>query len=173
MAASLVAVLARLVISQNATSVPRRSNPSFVRVARDSPKARRAESAGKRKANRQGRWINRAARRPLDRLSPHGWRGDHQRAAKNPKPAAPAFGRGFLQIFHRLFGDIQRTHILPDLMIEWSNAAEMPDDALDRFIDARLDLVLTRLREYLPGVPFEVIDTRSVVSPSRNHGSRY
>ncbi|MGH8610002.1 MAG: hypothetical protein ACREX9_22115 [Gammaproteobacteria bacterium] len=39
----------------------------------------------------------------------------------------------------------------------------MSDDALDQFVDARLELVLMRLREYLVGIPFEVIDTRSVV----------
>lgn len=62
------------------------------------------------------------------------------------------------------FADIQRTHLLPDLLVEWAGAAEMSDNALDRFVDARLELVLARLREYLAGVPFEVIDTRSVVA---------
>jgi hypothetical protein len=59
------------------------------------------------------------------------------------------------------FGDLQKTHLLPDLLVQWANAAEMPDDALDQFVEARLELVLTRLRECLPGIPFEVIDTRS------------
>ena len=59
------------------------------------------------------------------------------------------------------FADVQRTHLLPDLLVEWAGAGEMSDDALDRFIDARLELVLTRLREYLAGIPFQVIDTRS------------
>lgn len=68
------------------------------------------------------------------------------------------------------FGEIQRTHLLPDLIIEWSKAAEMFDDALERFIDARLELVLTHLREYLPGIPFEVMDTRSAVSRSGDQG---
>ena len=40
----------------------------------------------------------------------------------------------------------------------------MSEDALERFVDARLELVLTRLREYLAGIPFEVIDKRSAVA---------
>ena len=41
---------------------------------------------------------------------------------------------------------------------------EMSDDALEKFVDARLELVLTRLRKYLDGIPFEVVDTRSVAA---------
>ena len=63
------------------------------------------------------------------------------------------------------FDDVRRTHLLPDLLVELAGADEMADDSLDRFIDARLDLVLARLREYLVGLPFEVIDTRSADAP--------
>lgn len=62
------------------------------------------------------------------------------------------------------FSDVQRTHLLPDLLPEWVDATEMPENALDRFVDARLELILTRLREYLTSIPFEVIDTRSAVT---------
>ena len=37
----------------------------------------------------------------------------------------------------------------------------MPEDALGDFIDARLELIIERLRKYLDGIPFEVVDTRS------------
>ena len=59
------------------------------------------------------------------------------------------------------FLKIQRTHFLPDLLVKWVDATEMSEDALNLFVDARLELVLMRLREYLTGVPFEVIDARS------------
>ncbi len=59
------------------------------------------------------------------------------------------------------FYEVQRTHLLPDLLVEWVEATEMSEDALDLFVEARLELVLTQLREYLSGIPFEVIDTRS------------
>ena len=59
------------------------------------------------------------------------------------------------------FPEIQRTHLLPDLLVEWVEATEMAEDALERFVEARLNLVLTRLRDYLADISFEVIDTRS------------
>jgi len=62
------------------------------------------------------------------------------------------------------FADIQRTHMLPEVLAEWARVTEMPGDALGSFIDARVDLVLARLREYLPGISFEIIDSRSVVA---------
>lgn len=67
------------------------------------------------------------------------------------------------------FSKVQRTHFLPDLLVEWVGATQMPNDALDLFVEARLELILTQLREYLTGVPFEVIDTRTVADNSR-HG---
>ena len=57
--------------------------------------------------------------------------------------------------------EVQRTHLLPDLIVEWARAEQMPHDALDTFLDARLDLVIDQLRSYLPDIPFEVIDTRT------------
>ncbi len=59
------------------------------------------------------------------------------------------------------FSEVQKTHLLPDLLTEWAEATEMPEDALDQFIEARLELVLTRLRYYLSSITFEVIDTRA------------
>ncbi len=58
------------------------------------------------------------------------------------------------------FAEVQRTHLLPDLLLEWVDEEKMSEDALDLFVDARLELVLTRLRDYLSGMPFEFIDTR-------------
>ncbi len=66
------------------------------------------------------------------------------------------------------FSDIQRTHFLPDLLVEWVGAKDMTEDALNLFVDARLELVLTQLREYLSGIPFEVIDTRSASANGEN-----
>ena len=59
------------------------------------------------------------------------------------------------------FDELQRTHLLPDAIVEWARAEQMPHDALDTFIDARLDLVIQQLQSYLTNVPFEVIDTRT------------
>jgi hypothetical protein len=66
------------------------------------------------------------------------------------------------------FDEVRRTHLLPDMLVELAGADEMADDSLDRFIDARLDLVLARLRESLVGLPFDVIDTRSADATEEN-----
>jgi hypothetical protein len=60
---------------------------------------------------------------------------------------------------HRV--DIERTHLLPGELFVWALAGSIQDDALDTFIDARLDLLIGRLRKCLDGLPFEVVDTRS------------
>jgi hypothetical protein len=59
------------------------------------------------------------------------------------------------------FGATQRTHLLPDVLLEWAQANEMPEDALNTFIEARLELLLGRLREYLGEITFAVIDTHT------------
>ena len=59
------------------------------------------------------------------------------------------------------FADIERTHLLPDRLAEWARTDAMPESALDEFVEARLELVLESLQEYLRDIAFEVIDTRS------------
>jgi hypothetical protein len=59
------------------------------------------------------------------------------------------------------FAEIQDTHLLPDVVVEWAQAEQMPANALDVFVERRLDLILARLREYPPGIAFEVIDTQT------------
>lgn len=59
------------------------------------------------------------------------------------------------------FADVERTHLLPDLLAEWARTDVMPEDALEQFVEARLELVLELLREYLQDIAFEVVDTRS------------
>ena len=59
------------------------------------------------------------------------------------------------------FEEIQNTHLLPDAIIEWAQVEKLPRDALDTFVDARLDLVIEQLRSCLANITFEVIDTRA------------
>lgn len=58
------------------------------------------------------------------------------------------------------FENIRKTHLLPDLLVEWATSGVMPDDALERFVEARLNLVVRTLQKYLPGISFNVVDTR-------------
>ena len=59
------------------------------------------------------------------------------------------------------FADVERTHLLPDRLAEWARTDVMPEGALEEFVEARLEIVLQLLREYLQDIAFEVIDTRS------------
>ena len=65
------------------------------------------------------------------------------------------------------FAEIQRTHLLSDALADWARSDEMPEEALDVFIESRLDLVLARLGELLGDVPMEVIDTRAQTDPNQ------
>ena len=59
------------------------------------------------------------------------------------------------------FAEIQRTHLLPEVIFDWVQAGQMPDDALEIFVEARLELILAQIRNNLEGIHFEVIDTRT------------
>ena len=59
------------------------------------------------------------------------------------------------------FDDIKKTHLLPDILDDLVNSKEMSEDALERFVEGRLDLVAQALKQYLKGIAFELVDTRS------------
>jgi hypothetical protein len=69
----------------------------------------------------------------------------------------------YLKEYEQHRAAIERTHLLPDELFVWAQAGSIQEDALDTFIEARLDLLVDRLRGYLGEVPFEVVDTRSTV----------
>ena len=51
-------------------------------------------------------------------------------------------------------------HLIPLDILEWARQEEMPDNALDIFIEKRIDLLINILREKLTGIIFDVVDTR-------------
>ncbi len=57
------------------------------------------------------------------------------------------------------FDLIQKTHLLPDQLVDWAQQENMPEDALSKFIENRLDVLLSILSGYLAGIRFEAIDT--------------
>ena len=58
------------------------------------------------------------------------------------------------------FKNVIKTHLLPNQILEWSNLHEMPSDALDKFIEERIDLIIDELKENLEGINIEIIDTK-------------
>jgi len=59
------------------------------------------------------------------------------------------------------FRQVLEDHFVPLTVLEWAYAAEMPGDALDVFIEKRIDGILNCLREKMPQVKFNVVDTAS------------
>lgn len=58
------------------------------------------------------------------------------------------------------FEAVIKTHVLPIKLLQWSRLESMPSDALDQFIERRVDLVIDELKKNMGGVTIEVIDTK-------------
>ncbi|MDQ3634643.1 MAG: DUF262 domain-containing protein [Acidobacteriota bacterium] len=57
------------------------------------------------------------------------------------------------------FEAIMPTHLLPHEILEWARKDEMPSNALDLFIENRVNLIIVNLKTKLQGITFEEIDT--------------
>lgn len=60
------------------------------------------------------------------------------------------------------FKNVIKTHLLPEQILEWSSMPEMPSDALDKFIEERIDLIIEELKKNLEGINIEIIDTKEM-----------
>lgn len=58
------------------------------------------------------------------------------------------------------FEKVIESHLLPREIIEWARMEKMPSDALDQFIEKRIDLIIDELKSNLKGIGFEIIDTQ-------------
>ena len=56
------------------------------------------------------------------------------------------------------FENAIKSHMLPVELLEWSRMEVMPENALDQFIEKRVELVIGELKEILSGTNFEVVD---------------
>ena len=54
------------------------------------------------------------------------------------------------------------SHYLPSNILEWVTLENMPINALDEFIEARIELIIDELRKLLEGIEFDVIDTKNL-----------
>jgi len=57
------------------------------------------------------------------------------------------------------FEAIMPTHLLPKEILEWARTNNMPPNALDIFIEKRVELIIDDLKKKLPISKFDVIDT--------------
>jgi hypothetical protein len=58
------------------------------------------------------------------------------------------------------FEQVLQSHLLPQELLDWARMDKMPDDALDQFIEKRINLILEELKIQLQGINFEIIDTK-------------
>ena len=63
------------------------------------------------------------------------------------------------------FESVLKTHLIPLDILNWARRDKMPRNALDAFIEKRIDLIVENLRQKLTGVTFDVIDTRGKSPP--------
>lgn len=57
------------------------------------------------------------------------------------------------------FEKVINSHLLPIELLEWTRMETMPDNALDQFIEARVELIISELETQLEGINFEILDT--------------
>lgn len=58
------------------------------------------------------------------------------------------------------FEKVLQSHLLTDKVLQWARMDTMPDNALDVFIEERVDTIIKDLKAKLPGISIEIIDTR-------------
>ncbi|MEA3330804.1 MAG: DUF262 domain-containing protein [Campylobacterota bacterium] len=58
------------------------------------------------------------------------------------------------------FENVLKTHLIPNNILEWVRNNNLPENALDQFIDLRVEAIINELKFILVGVNFEVIDTQ-------------
>ena len=58
------------------------------------------------------------------------------------------------------FENILETHLIPNDILTWVRAGNIPDNALDQFIDLRVEAIIVKLKSILSNINFEVIDTQ-------------
>ena len=56
--------------------------------------------------------------------------------------------------------NVLKTHLIPLEILQWVRDNKMPDDALDSFIELRINLIIDELKNILKDIPFEIIDTK-------------
>jgi hypothetical protein len=54
---------------------------------------------------------------------------------------------------------VLKDHLVPLDIIEWARQEEMPANALDIFIEKRIDLFIEMLQQKLTSMTFDVVDT--------------
>lgn len=65
------------------------------------------------------------------------------------------------------FEAIMHTHLLPKQILGWARASDMPSNALDVFIEERVEAVIEDLKATLQGQTFDVVDTKQAANQGK------
>ena len=66
------------------------------------------------------------------------------------------------------FEAIMPTHLLPKEVLEWARSNNMPSNALDIFIEKRIELIIDALKNKLSIPNFDVLDTKQISDTIQN-----
>ena len=58
------------------------------------------------------------------------------------------------------FEKVLQTHLIPLEILQWARNNKMPDNALDSFINLRVNIIISELKNILKDISFEIIDTQ-------------
>ena len=58
------------------------------------------------------------------------------------------------------FENVLETHLIPNNILKWVRNNNLPENALDQFIDLRVEAIINELKSILVDINFEVIDTQ-------------
>ncbi|MFW6456712.1 MAG: GmrSD restriction endonuclease domain-containing protein [Planctomycetota bacterium] len=82
-----------------------------------------------------------------------------QIGARNPCD----YVKNFVQ--NQNFAEVSEAHLLPEELFNWVREDRLPPDALDQFVEKRIDLFIDVLQNKLDGIEFTVIDTSKQEEP--------
>jgi len=63
------------------------------------------------------------------------------------------------------FEAIMPSHLLSSEILDWARSGEFPDNAIDQFMESRVNNILTDLKTKLNGVTFDEMDTMEIKEP--------
>jgi hypothetical protein len=63
------------------------------------------------------------------------------------------------------FEAIMPSHLLSNEILNWARSGEFPDNAIDQFMESRVNNILTDLKTKLNGVTFDEMDTMEIKEP--------
>jgi hypothetical protein len=63
------------------------------------------------------------------------------------------------------FEAIMPSHLLSSDILDWARNGKLPENAIDQFIESRVNNILTDLKTKLTGVTFDEIDTMEITAP--------